>query len=1054
MTPQTTSAMSGAPRSGMQDVAEVLESISDAFFALDHDWRFTYLNTAAEKLLARGRSELLGRRIWDEFPQALGTAFDQQLHRAAAGKVTAEFEEYYPPLEKWFAVRAYPTPGGLSVYFQNVNERRQAQGALRKSEERAREVAEHLSFALAAADMGDWDWDAATDLIQISPRAAEIFGIPHQPTPTREKMRELISDAHRDRARQAVERAVEEDGRYNIEYQVKRPDGKELWVRADGRSRYDAQGRVVSMAGIVQDITHRKQAEAALLDLADKFAQQSRLFDQIASTTLDFIYVFDLDGRFLYANRRLLEVWGTTFEQAVGKNLYELGYPKWHADMHMRELRQVIETRKPIKGDVPFTGASGISGFYEYIFTPVLDADGQVEVIAGTTRDVTERKSAEEQKARDALLLANVRDSVIVTDLNGIITFWNEGAARLFGWTAAEMLGKPYAERLPESSRAEIESWIERLAAGSAEFSGEWLDCRKDGSSVWIEATTRLIHDPAGQPLGIMGVARDISERKQAEQERIRLSAERDQQLRTFDTVLASLQEFVYLFDLDGRFTYVNKPLLDLWKKPLADVMGKTFADLGYPPELVTLHRSQIEQVIQTKRPVRGENPYTTVEGETREYEYIFVPLFAPDGAVEAVGGATRDVTDQRRHAAAREQLLAAEQAARSEAERTSRMKDEFLATLSHELRTPLNAILGWSQILSDGGRDANDLSEGLRTIERNARAQSQIMEDLLDMSRIISGKIRLDVQRVDLAPVVQAAVDAVRPAADAKGVRLQVVLDPYAGPVSGDPTRLQQIFWNLLSNAMKFTPRDGRVHVLLERVNSHLEISIIDTGEGIAPEFLPYVFDRFRQADASTTRRHGGLGLGLAIVKQLVELHGGSVRAKSPGKKQGTTFTVALPLTPMHPDPQPAQERRHPKAPDPSLAPEACAEIAGVTVLVVDDEPDARALVQRFLEDCDAKVTATGSAAEALKLVQQLRPDVLVSDIGMPTEDGYSLIRNVRALDPKKGGDTPAIALTAYARAEDRVNAIMAGFQHHVSKPVEPAELIAMIASLTSRKR
>ena len=277
-------------------------------------------------------------------------------------------------------------------------------------------------------------------------------------------------------------------------------------------------------------------------------------------------------------------------------------------------------------------------------------------------------------------------------------------------------------------------------------------------------------------------------------------------------------------------------------------------------------------------------------------------------------------------------------------------------------------------------------------------------------------------------------------------------MLDPHAGPVSGDPARLQQVMWNLLTNAVKFTPKGGRVQVLLERVNSHLEMSVSDTGEGIAPEFLPYVFDRFRQADATTTRRHGGLGLGLSIVKQLVELHGGSVRVKSAGIGQGTTFTVSLPLTVIQPEPDPDVERHHPRSASTAVPPDACIQIAGVKVLVVDDEPDARSLVKRLLEDCKALVMTAASAAEAFELVRTEKPDVLVCDIGMPGEDGYALIRRVRALGPEHGGQVPSAALTAYARAEDRVKAILAGFQMHLAKPVEPAELIATVAGLAGR--
>lgn len=409
---------------------------------------------------------------------------------------------------------------------------------------------------------------------------------------------------------------------------------------------------------------------------------------------------------------------------------------------------------------------------------------------------------------------------------------------------------------------------------------------------------------------------------------------------------------------------------------------------------------------------------------------------------------AQRELAKRKEAEAERERLLVSEREARERAETETRMKDEFLATLSHELRTPLNAILGWSNILRSAS-EMKDVVEGIEVIERNARAQTQIIEDLLDMSRIISGKVRLEVQRIDLAPVIEAALESVKPMASAREVRLTSVLDPAAGPVSGDPARLQQVLWNLLTNALKFTPKGGRVHVVLERVNSHLEISVSDSGKGIAPDFLPHVFDRFRQADASTTRAHRGLGLGLAISKNLVELHGGSIQAKSPGLGQGSTFTIVLPVTIAYSD-DPA--RAHPSAGSPRDPVEEVPSLAGLRILAVDDEADARQLVARILGSCGAQVETAESAAVALKKIRSLKPDVLITDIGMPGEDGYSVIRKVRQLPSEEGGSVPAIALTAFARSEDRRRAVLSGFQMHIAKPVEPSELIAMVASLAGR--
>lgn len=402
--------------------------------------------------------------------------------------------------------------------------------------------------------------------------------------------------------------------------------------------------------------------------------------------------------------------------------------------------------------------------------------------------------------------------------------------------------------------------------------------------------------------------------------------------------------------------------------------------------------------------------------------------------------GVNLDIDEQKRAATERESLLEAERIARSNAERASALKDEFLATLSHELRTPLNAILGWTHVLRSGTPDAAVMREGLDVIARNGKAQAQIVEDLLDMNSIMAGRLRLDVRRVDMARVIQEALDSVRPAADAKGIRLQSVLDPHAGQVSGDAGRLQQVFWNLLSNGIKFTPRSGKVQVTLERVNSHLEVSVADTGEGIRPDFLPHVFDRFRQADASTTRRHGGLGLGLAIVKQLVELHGGSIRAKSSGPDQGATFIVSLPVAAVATEQPPARVF------DQNIS------LDGVHVMLVDDEADARDLVQRVLAKHGATVVTAGSAQEALEILQTQRFEVLVSDVGMPDEDGYALLRKVRALGMDQGGGVAALALTAYARGDDRVKAILAGFQMHIAKPVDPIELVTMVASLAGR--
>jgi signal transduction histidine kinase len=405
------------------------------------------------------------------------------------------------------------------------------------------------------------------------------------------------------------------------------------------------------------------------------------------------------------------------------------------------------------------------------------------------------------------------------------------------------------------------------------------------------------------------------------------------------------------------------------------------------------------------------------------------------------------EVRRERREAQAeRDRLLASEQKARREAEEASRLRDEFLATVSHELRTPLTAIIGWVSMLRSGRMDDAEAAHALEVIERNARLQTHLVEDLLDVSRVIAGQFRLDVRPILLAPVVGAAIDSIRPALDAKRIRIEASLDPSAGPVSGDAARLQQVVWNLLSNAVKFTPEGGRVEVSLTRAGPHVEVTVSDTGAGIAPEFLPFVFDRFRQADMSYTRAHGGLGLGLGIARHLIELHGGTVEAASGGEGRGSTFTVRLPVaTGDAPLPTGGINR-------PAMAERPSGDglgLGGLRVLVVDDEPDVCELLAVILKSYGAEVTPNTSASEAFETLRRERPDVLVCDLGMPGEDGFSLIRRVRALTPVEGGETPAVALTAYARDEDRVRALASGFQLHISKPVAPEEVAAAVASL-----
>jgi PAS domain S-box-containing protein len=520
------------------------------------------------------------------------------------------------------------------------------------------------------------------------------------------------------------------------------------------------------------------------------------------------------------------------------------------------------------------------------------------------------------------LLLAAIVDSsddaIVSKDLNGVVTSWNKGAERIFGYTAQEMVGRPITTIIPPDRRHEEPQILARLRRGERVDHFDSIRLRKDGTEVHVSLTISPVRDASGVVIGASKIARDVTERKRWEQQE------------------------------------------------------------------------------------------------------------------KAQTSALREATD-------------AAVLANEEAERQSRLKDEFLATLSHELRTPLQSILGWTQLLlNDDHFDPEEARRALQVIDRNARSQVRIIEDLLDMSRILSGRVKLDVQRVAIGAVLMAAVDTVRPAAVSKGVALDVRLPSQEFQVSGDPARLQQIFWNLLSNAVKFTGPGGTVTATVTRVNSHVEISVTDTGAGIDPEFLPHVFERFRQGDSSTTRKQGGLGLGLAIVKHLTELHGGSVSARSPGLSLGSTFSVQLPAAKSDRDPAtgfgPEMEGRgHQRQP----------VLQGARLLVVDDEADALDILATVLTKAGGRVAKAHSARAALDAFQSMTPDLLISDIGMPEMDGLALIRQIRALPPDRGGGVPAVALSAYSRVEDRIAALAAGYQMHVAKPADTNELLTIVNSL-----
>jgi PAS domain S-box-containing protein len=607
-------------------------------------------------------------------------------------------------------------------------------------------------------------------------------------------------------------------------------------------------------------------------------------------------------------------------------------------------------------------------------------------------------------------------DAIVSKDLNGVITSWNQSAERIFGYTSAEAVGRPITMLVPVDRPDEEKYILEQIRRGERVDHFETKRRRKSGQLIDISVTIS-----------------PITEQKRGTQAAALLAA-----------IVSSSDAAIISKDLKGTITSWNVGAEQIYGYTADEIIGKSVL-LLLPADRRQEETTILERIRKGERIDHFETLRRRKNGEIFPASLTVSPVKDSKGVIIGASKITRDITELKRISSDREQLLASERAARSQAEVANRMKDDFLATVSHELRTPLNAIAGWVQVLKESELSP-DIREGVETIERNAHAQAQLIDDLLDLGRISSGNIMLNIHPIDLVGVIRDAMDSVCHAAEAKQITIRTVFNDSGGTLMGDKTRLKQVLWNLLANAIKFTPKGGRVMVTTGRINSQLEIVVSDNGAGIPADFLPHVFDRFRQADPSTTRRTGGLGIGLSLVKHLVEMHGGEVRAESLGLNQGATFTVSLPAAALRLDPSPAggiSER---------LALPSAEDLGGIKILVVDDDHDSLEVVKRILSIRNATVQTANTVAQALTLFRSFNPDAILSDIGMPDADGYELIRKIREMPD--GRNVPAVALTALARSEDRMRALNAGFQIHLAKPIAPGELVAMVRNLTTFRK
>jgi PAS domain S-box-containing protein len=814
-----------------------------------------------------------------------------------------------------------------------------------------------------------------------------------------------------------------------------------------------ADGRLRGLV-LIGEEPDRQAAEHELEELRERSEELSRLMDLLPVPVL---VAHDARAEHITGNPAAY----AALRVSPGKNV-SLSAPAREAP---RNFRSCLDGREVPPEELPMQRAAihgvevrgvEVQQFYDDgtildflgSAAPLFDAAGKVRGAVAAFVDITERKRLEaalrEQRTLAERGLAELEAvygsapiGLCVMDPEFRFIRINERLAAINGLPVSAHLGQNIRDILPDLAGMLVPLYERVLATGEPildmEISGGTA-ARPGEEGHWI-ASFYPLEAPDGRVVGINVSVIDITERKRIE------TALRESE-RRFAAFVDNSPAPAYLKDADGRYVYMNPAGAEVLGRTPAEVIGKVDTDLFGEDDARHLHEQDLA-VLGAGGPIQFQEVLFP-RGVPRHYQTVKFRIDASGRSYR--GGISLDITEHKRIEDEREQLLEAERAARAEAERANRMKDEFLATLSHELRTPLSAILGYAQMLRGGQIRAEAVPRALEIIERNARVQTEIVSDLLDMNRIVSGKLQLDLGPADLASIVDAAVESVRPGAESKGLRLEVDVGDLARPVIGDQARLQQVLWNLLSNAVKFTGPGDSVKLTVRAADEAVEVRVADTGQGIAAEFLPCVFDRFRQADSSSSRQHRGLGLGLAICKQLVEMHGGTITAESAGLGRGAVFTVRLPTT--------GALAEDASAPARCTEEEASAALRGVKALVVDDETDARELVRQLLQAQGMEVRAAASVAEALSALEQDVPAIVISDIGMPHEDGYALIRKLRSLPPERGGCVPAVALTAFARPEDQVRAREAGYQRHLAKPIDAGRLYAAINSLVTSAR
>ena len=1017
----------------------ILDSISDGFFAIDREWRFTYVNRAAGEILGVAPAELVGRIIWEIYPGLHGSTFETVYRSVMETGETGTELAYYPDHDRWYHVTVNPYEQGISIFFRNVTEEKRSEQKLRAWHDTFRYFVEYSPFGVFVVDadfrlrhvsagaqkvfenvrpLDGRDFAEALRIVWPEPFATEAIGHFHHTLETGETYHSPSTV----QARNDIEEIQSYDWKV------------ERFVMPDGR---------YAVVCHFYDLSERQQYEAELQ------AKSEQIASLLKSAPVGMAFV-DRQHHYVQVNDRLAEINGVDAAAHIGRTIEEV-LPERTQSM-TPTIDRVFETGEAVanlevSGETdrePGKTKHWLTGYY-----PVRDAQGRVTMVGAWVADISDRKLVEDQ------LLENRERLQAALDGSGAGTFrwniktdeldWDENLDRLFGLppgVSARSLDS-FVEMVHPDDRAAVIERCERCASEGADFEMEFRVVWPNGEVRWLVDKGKTYRDENWNPSYMTGMCVDITHRKHAEEE-LRHS------MSLISAISDSTEDVIYAKDLEGRLTFANPATLSLIGKQLDEVIGRTDLELLQDKAAAAEVMANDRRIMESGEVEDVEEMVPMPDGTERFWYSHKMPYRDADGRVIGLLGVSRDISEIKRAQAERQNILEREQHARRESDAANRAKDEFLAVLSHELRTPLHAIKGWLTLLGYDNLDAERRARAFEVISRNVEAQNALIEDILEVSRIISGKLHLDKTRESLVSIVLDAIEEIKPLANSKFIRIETTIDPRTDEIVADRLRLRQVVINLLSNAIKFTPEGGSVDINLESKGDTARLIVADDGVGIEGDLLPYIFERFKQADSSSRRGHGGLGLGLAIVKHIVDLHGGRITAHSEGLNRGAVFTLELPL--VSAPAAPLENGRNAPGVE-SRALDSDHLLDGYRILLVEDDADSLEMLRIALGHRGAQVTPVPSSAAALDQLSGNTFDLIISDLGLPGMDGFDLIGRVRNDLNLSGEVLPAIALSGYASSDDQVRSISAGFQSHLPKPLDLATLAESIVALKANR-